>query len=65
MPAHTIHFDRIITIIAYLIQIKIYEAAHIVILFILLPDSYGFLISPAFTGQPSTVYFILSGWHIS
>lgn len=36
MPAHTIHFDLIITIIDCLIQITIYEAAHIVVLFILL-----------------------------
>lgn len=65
MPAHNIRFDLIITIIACLVQIKIYEAAHVVILFILLPDYYVFLISPAFTGQPSAEYFILSRWHIS
>jgi len=65
MPAHTIHFELIITITACLVQIKIYEAAHIVILFNLLSDSYGLLIPPAFTGQSSAVYFILSGWHIS
>jgi hypothetical protein len=65
MPAHTIHFDLIITIIACVIQTTIYEAAHIVVLLILLSDSYGFLISPASTGQPSAVYFILGGWHTS
>jgi hypothetical protein len=55
MPAHTILFDQIITIIACLLQIEIYKAVHIVILFMLLADFCSFEMDMSYARMILTV----------